>query len=186
MTTGSWCMITYRFRSIWRVAGYYRISSPDPCAQKKGDMNTLPRQSQRLLQIGVGLLLFASFEGFVIPSLAAPRLGLSAHTLSALQSVLLLALGLVWTRLNLGEFASRVAFWLLVYSTFAILAAYVLGAFWGAGNETMPIAAGPAHGTPLQEAVIKIVAYTSAPTGIVSFALILWGLRMRNVRDRAS
>ena len=115
-------------------------------------MNTLTRQSQRLLQIGVGLLLFASFEGFAVPSLAAPRIGLSAHTLSALQSVLLLALGLVWTRLNLGDAISRVAFWSLVYSTFAILAAYVLAALWGAGNQTMPMA-------------------------IVSFALILWGLR---------
>jgi hydroxylaminobenzene mutase len=142
----------------------------------------LSRQSHRLLQIGVGLLLFASFEGFVIPSFAAQRLGLSAHTLSALQSVLLLALGLAWTRLNLGEIASRVAFWLLVYSTFAILAAYVLGAFWGAGNETMPMAAGMAHGSPVQESVIKVVGYSSAPTGIVSFALILWALRMSDMR----
>ena len=147
-------------------------------------MNTLPRQSQRLLQIGVGLLLFTSFEGFVIPYAAAPRLGLSAHTLSALQSVLLLALGLAWTRLGLGERTSRLAFWLLVYSTFAILAAYVLGTFGGAGNETMPMAAGSAHGSPVQERVIKVMAYSSAPTGIVSFALILWGLRMPSVPKR--
>jgi hydroxylaminobenzene mutase len=91
--------------------------------------------------------------------------------------VLLLALGLAWTRLSLGDIASRVAFWLLVYSTFAILAAYVLGAFWGAGSETMPMAAGTAHGTSIEEGVIKVVGYSSAPTGIVSFALILWGLR---------
>jgi len=147
-------------------------------------VNTLSRQSQRLLQIGVGLLLFASFEGFVIPYVAVPRLGLSVHTLSALQSVLLLALGLVWTRLDLGNVASRFAFWLLVYSTLAILAAYVLGTFWGAGNETMPMAAGVAHGSPAQETAIKVVAYSSAPTGIVSFALILWGLRMPNVPER--
>ena len=148
-------------------------------------MTTLARQSQRLLQIGVGLLLFASFEGFVIPSVAAPRLGLSAHTLSALQSVLLLALGLAWTRLSLGDLASRVAFWLLVYSTFAILGAYLLGAFWGAGNETIPLAAGVAHGNQLQESVIKVVAYSSAPTGIISFALILWGLRMPKTPRRS-
>ena len=147
-------------------------------------VNTLSRQSQRLLQIGVGLLLFASFEGFVIPYVAVPRLGLSVHTLSALQSVLLLALGLVWTRLDLGNVASRFALWLLVYSTLAILAAYVLGTFWGAGNETMPMAAGVAHGSPAQETAIKVVAYSSAPTGIVSFALILWGLRMPNVSAR--
>jgi (hydroxyamino)benzene mutase len=99
--------------------------------------------------------------------------------LSALQSVLLLVLGLAWTRLDLGEVASRVAFWLLVYSTLAILAAYVLGAFWGAGNETMPMAAGTARGSAVQESLIKVVGYSSAPTGIVSFALILWGLRLR-------
>src|SRR5262245_52752541 len=144
-------------------------------------MNARARQSQRLLQIGVGLLLFASFEGFVIPYFAAPRLGLSAHTLSGLQSVLLLALGLVWTRLNLSHVSSRVAFSLLVYSTFAILAAYVLGAFWGAGNQTMPMAAGAAHGSPTQQGVIRVVAYSSAPTGIISFALILWGLRASNL-----
>jgi len=149
-------------------------------------VNTLARQGQRLLQIGVGLLLFVSFEGFVIPYFAVPRLGLSAHTLSALQSVLLLALGLAWTRLNLGDVASRVAFWLLVYSTFAILAAYVLGAFWGAGTETMSMAAGVAHGSPAQENLIKVAAYSSAPTGIVSFALILWGLRMPNVDEQTS
>jgi hydroxylaminobenzene mutase len=67
---------------------------------------------------------------------------------------------------------------LLVYSTFAILAAYVLGAFWGAGNETMPMAAGVAHGCPAQERVIRIVAYSSAPTGIVSFALMVFECRM--------
>jgi hydroxylaminobenzene mutase len=41
----------------------------------------------------------------------------------------------------------------------------------------MPIAAHGAHGSDFQEAVIKIVMYPAAPTGIISFALILWGLR---------
>jgi hydroxylaminobenzene mutase len=49
---------------------------------------------------------------------------------------------------------------------------------WGAGNETIPLAAGAAHGSALQETVIKIVAYSSAPTGIISFMLTLWGLRL--------
>jgi hydroxylaminobenzene mutase len=139
--------------------------------------NMLSRQSHRLLQVGVALLVFSSLEGFAIPYLAAPRLGLSAHTLSALQGVLLLALGLVWTRLRLGAATSRIAFWSFIYSTFAILAAYVMAAAWGAGNETMPLAAGSAHGSAFQEMVIKGVAYSSAPTGLIAFALILSGLR---------
>jgi len=144
--------------------------------------NMLSRQGHRLLQVGVALLVFSSLEGFAIPHLAAPRLGLSAHTLSALQGVLLLALGSVWARLNLGARPSRIAFWLLIYSAFAILVAYVLAAVWGAGNETMPLAAGAAHGSAFQEAVIKGVAYSSAPTGLISFAIILWGLRVTFLR----
>lgn len=140
--------------------------------------NTLSRQGHHLLQIGVALLLFSSFEGFTIPFLAAPRLGLSAHTLSGLQGVLMLALGLAWPRLNLGAAMSRVAFWLLIYSALAILAAYVIASAWGAGNETMPLAAGAFRGSAFQEAVIKIVGYSSAPTGLTAFALILWGLRL--------
>ncbi len=139
--------------------------------------NMLSRQSHRLLQVGVALLVFSSLEGLAIPYLAAPRLGLSAHTLSALQGVLLLVLGLVWTRLRLGATTSRIAFWSFIYSAFAILAAYVMAAAWGAGNETMPLAAGSAHGSAFQEIVIKGVAYSSAPTGLIAFALILSGLR---------
>ncbi|TGQ39580.1 MULTISPECIES: hypothetical protein [unclassified Mesorhizobium] len=142
--------------------------------------NTLSRQGHRLLQIGVALLLFSSLEGFAIPYLAAPRLGLSAHTLSALEGVLLLALGLTWSRLNLGAAMSRVAFWLLIYSALAILAAYLIASALGAGNETMPLAAGAFHGSAFQEAVIKGVAYSSAPTGLISFVLILRGLRLAN------
>lgn len=138
----------------------------------------LPLQGHRLLQIGVALLVFSSFEGFAIPYAASPRLGLSVHTLSALQAVLLLALGLVWPKLKLGAMTSRTAFGLLIYSAFAILTAYVLAAAWGAGNETMTLAAGAAHGTASQETVIKVVAYSSAPTGLISLALILWGLRV--------
>jgi len=50
-------------------------------------------------------------------------------------------------------------------------------ALWGAGNETMPVAAGTAHGSPFQENMIKLVGYSSAPTGLISFALVLWGFR---------
>lgn len=100
-------------------------------------------------------------------SLAAPRLGLSVHTLGALEGVLLLVLGLVWPKLNLGATTSRLAFWLLIYSALAILIAYVLGTVWGAGSETMRLAAG---------------TDSSASTDLVAFALILWGLRIEAVQ----
>jgi len=139
--------------------------------------NALSHQGGRLLQIGVALLLFTSFEGFAVPYFTAPSLGRSVHTLGALSAVLLLALGLLWPRLDLGATASRVALWFLVYSDFAIIAAFLMAAVWGAGNSIVPLAAGAAHGSAFQETAITAVAYSAAPTGITSFALIFWGLR---------
>jgi len=139
--------------------------------------NLLPRQAHRLLQLGIALLLFTSFEGFAVPYLAAPHLGRSVHTLSGLSAILMVALGLVWSRLELGVGSSRIAFWFLVNSDLATILAFVLAALWGAGSSTMPLAAGPAHGSAIQEGLIAAVIYSAAPTGIVSFGLMLWGLR---------
>ena len=144
---------------------------------RSNSSNLLMLQGHRLLQIGVALFLFASFEGFAIPFLPVPLLGRSTHSLSALFGVMLIALGLLWPRLNLGAAASRIAFWFLIYSGLAITAAFLIAGFWGAGKSTMPLAGAP-MGTPFQEFVIAAVAYSSAPTGIISFALILWGLRL--------
>jgi hypothetical protein len=75
------------------------------------DSRLLSHQGQRLLQVGVLLILYSSIEGFAIPFFGSPRIGLSAHALSGLQGVFLLTQGLLWTRLRLGVVASRIAFW---------------------------------------------------------------------------
>ena len=147
--------------------------------------NLLLRQGHRLLQIGVALFLFTSFEGFAVPYFAVPNLGRSVHTLSAFSGVLLLALGLAWPKLSLGTTAAGIAFWLLIYSDLATVAAFLMAGVWGAGNSIMPLAAGIARGSDFQETAIAIVAYSAAPTGITSFALILWGLRLASLRSDA-
>jgi hydroxylaminobenzene mutase len=140
------------------------------------------RQGQRLLQLGVLLLLYSSLDGFAIPYLGSQRIGLSVHTLSALQAILLLALGLVWFRLKLSATSSRIAFACLVYSTLSILAAYTVAAVLGVGLDTIRLMGELPHGlspgTAGQERLIAILAYSSAPTGLASFGLIFWGLRM--------
>jgi (hydroxyamino)benzene mutase len=146
----------------------------------------LSRQGQRLLQVGAALLLHSFLEGFAIPYLGSPRIGLSVHTLSALQSVLLLALGLVWPRLALRPTSARLAFWFLIYSAVAILAAYTVAAVWGVGNETITLMGelphGLVRGTPFQEGFIRVIAYSSG-SGLISFVLILWGLRITDPRS---
>ena len=111
----------------------------------------LRHQGHLLLQLGVTLFLFTSFEGFVIPYFAVPNLGRSVHTLSAFVGVLLVALGLLWPRLDLGATAARAAFWLLIYSALVTIVSFLLAALWGAGNTLIPLAAGNARGSDLQE-----------------------------------
>ena len=139
--------------------------------------STLSRQSHRLIQLGVALFLFVTLQGLVIQNFAVPGLGRSAHTLSLSSGLVLLGIGLVWPRLALGATAMRVAFWFLVYSLLATIVAFLLAAIWGAGNSVLPLAAGAAHGTALQENIIATVLVSTLPTGIIAFALILWGLR---------
>jgi len=139
--------------------------------------NLLNRQGHRLLQFGVALFLFTSLEGFAVSSFAVPNLGRSVHTLGAFSGVLLVALGLLWPRLDLGAATSRIAFWFLIYSDLATLAGFLLAGVWGAGGSIIPLAAGSAHGSVFQESVIMLVLFSTAPTGLIAFALILWGLR---------
>ena len=58
--------------------------------------SSLLRQGRWLLRIGILFILYSLVEGFVIPFFASSRIGLSVHTLGALEAVLLLALGLLW------------------------------------------------------------------------------------------
>jgi (hydroxyamino)benzene mutase len=142
----------------------------------------LARQGHWLLQIGMALLVYSSLDGFVIPYLRSPRIGLSVHTLSAYQGVLLLTQGFLWTRLRLGVTASQVAFWCLLHGTFAILAAYTVAAAWGVGSDTIQLMGelphGLSRGTVFQETAIRVLAYSSAPTGLTWLGIVLWGLRM--------
>ena len=140
----------------------------------------LSRQGRCLLQLGIALFLFTSFEGFVIPAFAVPNLGRSVHTLGAFTGVLFVAVGLMWPMLTLGTTSARIAFWFLIYSAFATIAAFVLAALWGAGATIIPIAAQGARGSDFQEAVIQAVMYPAAPTSIIAFALMLWGVRVKS------
>ena len=142
------------------------------------DSNYLTRQGHRMLQLGVALVAFVSLEGLAISALPVPRLGLSVHTLATIQALLFIGLGLVWPRLTLGKISAGVAWWTYVYSGFATLAAYVMAAMCGAGGETISLAAGGAHGTALQETLIRMVLVSSAPPVFVALGLIIHGLRV--------
>ena len=53
----------------------------------------------------------------------------------------------------------------------------MLAAVWGAGSSMLPIAAGPARGSALQEGIIAVGLRTAAVSLIAAATLVLWGLR---------
>ncbi len=130
----------------------------------------------RLLQLGVVLFLLGLLTGFVTPMMENPRMGLASHVQGVINGMLLVLLGLLWSRLLLGRMALLVLFWLALYGTFANWLATLLAAWWGAGR-LMPIAAAGFEGTPGQEAVVAFLLLSLSLALVAACALLLWGLR---------
>ena len=129
------------------------------------------------------LFLLALLVGLAVPRFAVPRLGLSTHLLGIMQGTFLLVAGLLWPKLKLTRVLSRVGSYLAVYGCVAAWTANLLGALWGAGNSMMPIAAGQARGSVLQEGIIATGLVTSAVSLIAVAILILWGLRASSMEQ---
>lgn len=139
--------------------------------------NTRLREAQRLLQLGILLFLLALLVGIAVPRFAVPRLALSVHLLGIMQGLFLSVLGLLWARLKFTPRQSTIVFWLAVYGCLGAWTANLLGAIWGAGNTIVPIAAGSARGSDVQEGIINLLLRTAAVSLIATAVLVLWGLR---------
>jgi hydroxylaminobenzene mutase len=135
------------------------------------------RQAHRLVLAGMFLFLLSLLIGLVIPLFAVPRLGLSAHLLGILQGIFLIIIGMLWPKLMLSRAISQFVFWLFIYGCFSAWSANVLAGIWGAGNTMLPIAAGSAHGTSIQEIIIMIVLRSAAISLITAVIFIIWGLQ---------
>jgi hydroxylaminobenzene mutase len=113
--------------------------------------------------------------GVAVPAFAVPRLGLSTHLLG--QGIFLMVIGVLWPRLRVTRVMARIGVFLAVYGCFAAWTANLSAAIWSAGNSMLPIAAGPAHGSSIQEGIIA-VALRSAAVSLIAVSLpTLWGLR---------
>jgi hydroxylaminobenzene mutase len=137
-------------------------------------------QGHRLIQIGCLLFLVALLVGIMVPSFAVPRLGLSTHLLGITQGIFLMVIGLVWPRLRVPRPIGTAGMFLVLYGCFAPWTANLLAAILGAGNPLLPLAAGPARGTALQEGIIAILLRSGAMALIAALLFILWGLRGLN------
>ena len=122
------------------------------------------------------LILLALVGAFFVPTMAIPRLGLSAHTIGLLSGVLLIALGVIWQQFELSSTQRFWLKWFWLYSSYANWLGCLLGAIFGAGRMT-PIAASGAVGPDWAEAVVAVVLGSVAITSLIAAGLSLWGLR---------
>lgn len=135
------------------------------------------RDGHRLLQTGALLFLLGLLTGLAMPQFTSPRLALSTHLLGLMQGTFLLAAGLMWPRLHLSSTASRGGHALAIYGCLSAWTANFLSAAWGAGGSMVPMAAGGARGSMLQEGLIRLLLMPAAAALVATTVLILWGLR---------
>ena len=128
-----------------------------------------------LIALGVALFFAGLVSGFVIPKLAIPRLGLTSHLEGTMNGMFLILAGLIWNRLELGDFWLDVAFWTLLYGSWANWGATLLAGIWGTGEIT-PIASGGRTGKPAQEKIVSSMLIGVGITDVIAVVIIFVGL----------
>jgi hydroxylaminobenzene mutase len=133
--------------------------------------------SEVLCFAGFALFLLGLLNGFAIPRMRSPRLGLSAH-LTALQSaVFLIAAGLAWPHLAMGNWSGLLANGLWVSLALAWLALLLAGLF-GPGHG-LAIAGQGMTTTPIRQRLVTVLLVVGSLGTVIAVAavLVLWRWR---------
>lgn len=138
------------------------------------DLDTL--LPHRLIFLGIALFLLGLITGLFVPVLQSPRIGLSAHLQGILNGLFLVAIGLLWERLQLSGRSKIILYWGTVYGTFANFVGTFLAALWGA-TGFMQVAVGGVAGKPLHEAIVGFFLVSLSLVMLVVCGMVLWGLR---------
>ena len=133
---------------------------------------------RRLMWHGMFLFLLGLITGFAEQHFANIRMGLAAHLEGVMNGTFLLALGAAWPELRLPGAGKIIAYWTILYSTYANWFFTMLAAIF-ATAALSPIT-GPAHtAEPWKEAVVTAGLMSVGIVIVVSTIIILWGLRGR-------
>lgn len=138
----------------------------------------MDERSRRLYWHGMALLLLGLLMGMVVQAVANPRIGLSAHTGTLMNGILLIAMGALWPRLALSARAESAAFSLNIAGSWLNCVALFFAGVFGTSRST-PLHGVGHVGTPLQEIFVGTGLVAGAVALLVGCALVLWGLRGR-------
>ncbi len=124
---------------------------------------------------GMVLVLAGLLMGMAVQSVANPRIGLSAHTGTIMNGILVIAMGAFWPRLRLPSSVETIAWWLVVAGSYLSCAALFLAGVFGTSRSTPLHGAGHA-GTPSQEALVEAGLVVGAVALLGGCVVALWGL----------
>jgi (hydroxyamino)benzene mutase len=131
---------------------------------------------RRLIWHGMFLFLLGLLTGLVEQKFSNVRMGLAAHLEGVMNGIFLVALGAAWTEVRLASRAEVIAFWALLYGTYANWAFTTLAAIFGTGAMS-PITAPNLKAQPWQEGLVTFGFMSVGVAIMASSILVLWGLR---------
>jgi len=130
--------------------------------------------SRKIIAAGAILFLLGLITGFIIPLVENSRMGLAGHLEGVMNGTFLIAVGAVWTRLVLSTGFERLAFWLLLYGTYANWLLVLLAAVFGT-SEMTPIAGAGYSGLPWQETLVTAGLSSVGITMLIASILLVIG-----------
>jgi hydroxylaminobenzene mutase len=133
-------------------------------------------QSKNLIFLGVLLFLFGLIVGLAVPALANPRMAVSSHIEGVMNGMLLVILGLIWTRLKLSGRWLKITFWLTIYGTFMNFLGILVAAIFDAG-EMLNIEAQGRRGPDFAEGFVAFSLISLSLAMILVSIVILIGLK---------
>lgn len=133
---------------------------------------------RRLLWHGIALFLIGLFTGLAQQHFANMRMALAAHLEGVMNGTFLLAVGAIWSEVQLSSRASAVAYWMLLAGTYGNWAVTTIAAILGTAALS-PIT-GAGHSAAQWQEVLVTGGFVVIGLAIISGSvLLLWGLRSK-------
>lgn len=134
----------------------------------------MKRGSQKLLALGALLFLLGLLSGFAIPAMTNPRMGLSSHLEGVMNGMFLMLVALAWDRFQISSRSRSLAFWSLLYGTYANWIFVQISALLGT-SEMTPIAGAGHRGLPWQEFLVSAGLVSVGLAMVLGCGLLVWG-----------
>ena len=131
--------------------------------------------SDQLIFAGLVLFFLGLLTGVFASQLVNPRMGLSSHIEAVLNGIFLIAMGLIWHKLQLKSRWLSIGFWLLIYGSFANWLATLLSGVFNAGKMFSIVPTG-LNGSMFIEGVISFLLVSLSLAMLLGVIIVMGGV----------